>query len=229
MRSQPDSRQPVRYEVQLNAEPPQQVDARNGRASVTVFPDRFTNLLSVTSLAADGTRSDPAAVTFNAAFPPPLADQDVDGDGQPDLITVGATAGLTSGVWQATGLGRRGLVQTPALNIGITGNGVAGHNSPADFDGAQVVTGKFGGTSFEDFLVYYPAGPNAGGGAVITGNGRGAVLTAQVSGHEFTVPAGMLSDLNGDRPRRPIVIGRRTAVLVRDGLSISGWLVRRTR
>jgi hypothetical protein len=199
-RSQAGSAVPARYEYQLNAEPPQQVDARSGRASVTVFPDRFSNQLSVTSLAADGSRSDPATFTFTATFPPPSADQDVNGDGVPDLITVGGTAGLASGLWQATGRGDNGRVQTPALNIGSTGNGVFGDNSPNDFDGAQVITGKFAGTSFEDFLVYYPGGVDAGGGAIITGNGRGAVLSAQLSGHEFTIPSGMLTDLNGDNP-----------------------------
>jgi hypothetical protein len=51
------------------------VAATNGRASVKVFPDRFTNVVSVSSRAADGSLSVDETVLFlNANWPPPFAD-----------------------------------------------------------------------------------------------------------------------------------------------------------
>ncbi|MFI5927216.1 hypothetical protein ACIA3K_14655 [Micromonospora sp. NPDC051543] len=109
-------------------------------------------------------------------------DKDLNGDGVPDLVTAGGTTtGLDSGVWTArgrinatTGVGT-GRVKVPAVNIGIYGNGVTGNESPADFDGAQMITGTFWGTANQDFLAYYPGGDNAGGGVIIKGLGDGTM------------------------------------------------------
>ncbi|MET8251381.1 hypothetical protein [Micromonospora sp. NPDC005197] len=109
-------------------------------------------------------------------------DKDLNGDGVPDLVTAGGTTtGLDSGVWAArgrinatTGVGT-GRVKVPAVNIGIYGNGVTGNESPADFDGAQMITGRFFGTANQDFLAYYPGGDNAGGGVIIKGVGDGTM------------------------------------------------------
>jgi hypothetical protein len=199
-RMQAGSVQPVRYVYQLNFGPLQVVDASNGGpASAIVFPDSFVNQLQVTARAADGSTSSVASLRFIAVAPSPFADQDLNGDGKPDLLTVGGTAGLASGLWQAAGHDGTGRVDVPAVNIGINGNGFSGDRSPADFDGAQVITGKFTGSSFEDFLVYYPAGPFAGAGAVLQGNGRGAVLDPR-SGNETNAPQGTFADFNGDNP-----------------------------
>jgi hypothetical protein len=187
---------PTSYSYQLNAGPPVQVTATNGRATVTVFPTSFTDQLSVVSLTADG-RSDATVLTFEAAIPPPSADQDVTGDGAPDLIAVGGTAGLPSGLWQGTGKGSRGQVKTPALNIGT--NGIFADNNPAEYDGAQVITGAFTGGSFQDFLIYFPGGNDAGGGAVLGGNNRGVVLSS-LSGNETSISSGMFTDNFGDNP-----------------------------
>jgi hypothetical protein len=71
-RVQAGSAQPVSYLYQLNQEPRQVVAATNGRASVKVFPDRFTNVVSVSSRAADGSLSVDETVLFlNASWPPP--------------------------------------------------------------------------------------------------------------------------------------------------------------
>src|SRR5262245_63165918 len=74
-----------------------------------------------------------------------------------------------------------GMVDVAAVDIGINGDGVFGDQSPADFDGAQVITGKLTGISFEDVLVYYPSGfgasgLSAGSGVIIGGNGHGRPL-----------------------------------------------------
>ncbi|MGC4792184.1 hypothetical protein ACLQ22_30720 [Micromonospora sp. DT178] len=116
-------------------------------------------------------------------------DKDLDGDGVPDLIAVGGPGtGLGSGVWSGlgvkshkTGVGT-GLVQAPASNVGLRGTGVTGNNSPTDFDGAQVITGRFTGADHQDFLYYHPTGTSAGNGGVI----RGAVSPLAVASARST-------------------------------------------
>jgi hypothetical protein len=188
---------PVRFVYQLNVGAPVGVDATNGRAMVSIVPDRFTDVLSVFAVGPDGAVSGTTTEVFNAVYPPPAADQDLTGDGKPDLLTVGGTPGLASGLWLAPGKTGSGAVSLPAVNIGINGNGVVGDDSPADFDGAQVISGKFTGVSFEDVLVYYPSGFRAGSGMVIAGNGHGNPLNPR---NERSMFSGMLSDLNGDDP-----------------------------
>jgi hypothetical protein len=92
----------------------------------------------------------------------PAADKDLNGDGIPDLLTVGGTPGLASGLWQATGVKDddrdrgTGRVNTPAVDIGANGSGASTNGSPSDFDGAQVITGTFTGSDVQDVLAYYP-------------------------------------------------------------------------
>jgi hypothetical protein len=195
-----DSIEPARFVYQLNAGAPVSVNATNGHAIASIVPTRFTNVLAVFSVAGDGAISDTTTQIFNAAYPPPAADQDLTGEGKPDLLTVGGTAGLASGMWMAAGKTGWGQVSLPAVNLGVNGNGAFGDRSPADFDGAQVITGKFTpGVTFEDFLVYYPSGLHAGSGMIIAGTGDGTAPNP-VSGNEYNLPAGSFSDFNGDNP-----------------------------
>lgn len=188
---------PVQFLYQLNEDAPVAVDATNGRAKASIVPTRFTNLLTVYALGPDGALSDPATDLFTAAFPPPAADQDLTGDGKPDLLTVGGMPGLASGLWMAPGQTGSGMVSVPALDIGINGNGIFG-GSPADFDGAQVITGKLTGISFEDVLVYYPSGLHAGSGVIIGGNGHGRPLDPV--NNSYSLFSNTFTDLNGDNP-----------------------------
>ena len=148
---------PAAYSYQLNAGAPATVTASSsGDASITVVPTRSANTLTVTSLSAGGNFGGSATVSFNAAPAPPAADSDLNGDGKADLLTVGSsTNGLPPGLWLATGRGN-GQVVTAATDIGVNGNGT-GAGSPADFNGAQVITGHFGGTGLQDVLAYYPS------------------------------------------------------------------------
>ncbi|MFF5229952.1 hypothetical protein [Dactylosporangium sp. NPDC000521] len=190
----PGSVPAAQFVFSLNGDPGGRVAAANGRATASVIVSRPTNVLSVYAVAADGSVSDSTVTTFNAASPPPAADQDLDSDGKPDLLAVGGTPGLAPGLWQATGRGLRGQVRTPAVDIGINGNGVG-----TPFTGAQVFTGKFRGGPFEDVFVYYPGGLNPGSGMIIDGLGRGEPLRAD-RGYEATLSAGLFSDINNDNP-----------------------------
>ncbi|NYF56060.1 hypothetical protein [Micromonospora purpureochromogenes] len=160
--------------------------------------------LALTALA-------PALPAQAAAKPTPAVtagpvDKDLNGDGVPDLVTVGGPGtGLGSGVWSALGVKSRktgvgtGQVQTPATNIGLRGNGFGGTYSAAEFDGGQVITGRFFGGTEEDFLVYYPDGVYAGNGAVIKGAGDGTMLDP-VSGNQVNIGLDNLLDANGNSP-----------------------------
>ncbi|MGW3604316.1 hypothetical protein [Micromonospora sp. NPDC005161] len=134
-------------------------------------------------------------------------DKDLNGDGVPDLVTVGGTAGLGSGVWTArgrvnatTGAGT-GRVKVPAVNIGVYGNGVYGtDNPPSEFDGAQVITGRFFGTANQDFLAYYPSGINTGGGSFIAGVGDGTMVNPYGGGGQVSLMSEFLADEYGNFP-----------------------------
>jgi hypothetical protein len=108
---------------------------------------------------------------------------------------VGSSAnGLPPGLWLATGRGN-GQVVTAATDIGVNGTG---SGSPADFNGATVITGHFAGTGLQDVLAYYPS--NFDQADILFGNGTGSPLQPQISGNEVTLFGGLLSDLNGDNP-----------------------------
>ena len=121
-------------------------------------------------------------------------------------MVVGGTAGLDSGVWAArgrvdatTGVGT-GRVKVPAVNIGVHGNGVTGNASPTDFDGAQVITGRFFGTANQDFLAYYPDGVSAGNGSFIAGAGDGTMVKPYGGSAQATLSSDLLVDEYGNVP-----------------------------
>jgi hypothetical protein len=188
---------PTRFVYQVNVGAPVGVDATNGNANARIVFTRFVNVLSVFSVGPDGAIGGTTTEEFIAAYPPLAADQDFTGDGKPDLLTVGGTPGLASGLWMAPGRTGWGGVGLPAVNLGINGDGVTGDNSPSDFDGGQVISGKFTGVSFEDVLVYYPSGFRAGSGVIIGGNGNGSSLNPT---NEVSLFSGTFSDVNGDNP-----------------------------
>jgi hypothetical protein len=196
---------PSGYMYQLNGGPPSSVTANSGLATITVTPTRFTNTLTVTGLSPGGNVGQTAAVTFNAEQATPVPDGDLTGDGIADLLTVGWTNNLPSGLWLATGK-NTGQTVAAATNIGAHGTGNERADAPSDFDGAQIITGHFTGTGLQDVLVYYPNGypnqngDNAGGGVLLRGNGDGSPIQAQLSGNQENIVAGSLSDGNGLNP-----------------------------
>ncbi|MGC4817894.1 LamG-like jellyroll fold domain-containing protein [Micromonospora sp. DT63] len=193
---------PTSYVYQLNAAPPQAVtpDA-SGNANIQVTPTRFTNTISVTSVTAAGKNfGETATLPFNADPPTTIApDGDLTGDGWADLLTVGSVNNLTAGLWLAENSGSAGL--NPSIsNMGARGNGVTGNNSPTDFNGGQVITGRFTGGGLQDVLVYYPTGTNAGGGGIFAGNGDGSVLMPERGGVQTSLMSEYLLDEYGRSP-----------------------------
>lgn len=194
---------PSGYLYQLNGGPPASVTATPGTTTITITPTRFTNTLAVTSLSPGGNVGATAAVTFNAEPAAVAPDSDLTGDGVADLLTVGWTNNLPSGLWLATGK-NTGQVVTASTNIGA--NGAQHDHVPADFDGAQIITGHFTGTGLQDVLVYYPTGypnqngENPGGGVLLFGNGDGSTLQAQLTDNHMKMWAGALADTYGINP-----------------------------
>ncbi|MEV0560741.1 hypothetical protein [Dactylosporangium sp. NPDC050588] len=151
-----------------------------------------TSTRAVTAVEPDGTFTDTTTIFFNAAYPPPFADQDLTGDGRPDLLTAGPATGLPQGVWLAAGRAQRGGLRTPAAGIA----GLSYWPAP-DFDGVQVISGRFTGTSFNDVFVFYPTGPNAGLAMIVPSLDDGGPL--DVTGATMLY-AGTMSDLDGNNP-----------------------------
>ena len=190
---------PAGYAYQLNTDPPQTVPAdASGNATIVVTPKRFANQLTVTGLSAAGNYGVPAVSPVFFAVPEATAaDADMTGDGKADLLAVGGT-GMPAGLWLASGHGD-GTVTTQASDFGAEGNGTTGDGSPADFTGAQAITGHFTGSGFQDVLAYYPTGANAGQANILFGTGDGSAVDP-VSGAEQTIEAGTLADFNNDNP-----------------------------
>ncbi|MGW5558774.1 LamG-like jellyroll fold domain-containing protein [Micromonospora sp. NPDC003944] len=193
---------PTNYVYQLNAAPPQsRTPDANGNVSFEVTPNRFTNTISVTSVTAGGRNfGETAILPFNANPSPEVAaDGDLTGDGRTDLLSVGSVNNLKAGLWLAKNNGSAGV--NPGIsNMGVRGNGVTGENSPTDFDGAQVITGRFTGGNLQDVLIYYPTGNNAGGGGILAGNGDGSALMPERGGVQTSLMAGNLLDEYGRSP-----------------------------
>jgi hypothetical protein len=201
---------PVSYRYLLNSgEAAGTVSAgADGTASITITPTSGFNTLTVTAESPGGNPGDTATVNFGAATPPNAADGDLNGDGIPDLVTVGGTAGVPSGLWVAAGKPAAdgstgsGDIVTPATNIGASGDGISGDDSASDFDGAQVITGRFTDAGAQDYLVYYPSGQYAGGGVILQGDDHGGLLGTNPAAISESIPSDTFSDWdpNGDIP-----------------------------
>jgi hypothetical protein len=192
---------PVKYRYQVNEQATHTVRATSGTAQISISPTGRVGTLKVTAVAADGSQSDTVSERFFAESVPPAANQDINGDGVPDLVVVGGTPGLASGLWLAPGAknGTGGRVRTPASSIGALGAGFNSEPDPADFDGGQLVVGDYFGDGFQDFLVYYTSGLRADGGAVLLGGSGDGTVVSPYSGNQVSL-FGRLADYNNDNP-----------------------------
>jgi hypothetical protein len=193
----PRSALPTAFEYALDNQAPVQVPADDGRAVVKIRTLLFTNILVVTAVGADGARSPQTTYSYNANPAPVAFDQDHNGDGRPDFLFAGNQAGFASGLWQALGRGSRGAVRLPVTTVAP--NGVYGDAGQEAYDGAQVITGKFLGGSFEDFGLYNPSGPHAGVFAVLNGTGDGSPIPPY-SPFIHLLVGDALADANGNNP-----------------------------
>lgn len=186
--TEPDGSKPVSYSWDIDGdELTGTATATNGSATVKIPALRFSNTLEVYSYGADGTFSDDTLFSFNAAGAAPYVDQDLTGDGKPDLAVV-----VGNKLLEADGKGTAGKVGVPATTLSSDGDAVS-----VDFTGYQVITGKFSGGSFEDYVAYNPSN-----GVAIAYSGLGALdkthprllLNNGVSFGYF------LSDMDGNNP-----------------------------
>ncbi|MEV6546329.1 LamG-like jellyroll fold domain-containing protein [Streptomyces sp. NPDC051665] len=171
---------PGSYRYQLNGGNPVSVAASSASpytATISLKPTTQTNVLTVTAVASSGNVGDTYDYRFIAGAPATAVGDDLNGDGNADLVTVGGKNSLPAGLWQATGTGS-GKVDAVARNIGIDGNGVNTTQTATSFTGTQAITGHFfTGAGFNDVLDYgYDTSTGAVSGEILRGQGDGTDL-----------------------------------------------------
>ncbi|NES28011.1 hypothetical protein GCE86_09385 [Micromonospora terminaliae] len=211
---------PSSYLYQLNAGPPSTLPATNGSLTINITPTRFTNSLTVTSLSPGGNIGDNAVVTFNSVPADLAADGDFTGDANADLVTAGAKDGLPPGLWLGAGSGVAG-VNRVATNLGAKGNGVFLTGRPTDFNGAQILTGRFAGEGLQDVLAYYPTGTHTGEAVILRGNGDGSTIQAG-DGTYAGINSGTFVDNQGLNPLQLANAGHSNGLAYPDLIGIAG-------
>ncbi|WP_030606331.1 LamG-like jellyroll fold domain-containing protein [Streptomyces fulvoviolaceus] len=171
---------PGSYRYQLNGGNPVSVTASSTgpyTANISLKPTTQTDVLTVTAVGTSGNVGDTYDYRFIAQAPATATTDDLNGDGNADLLTVGGKNSLPAGLWQATGNGG-GKVNAVARNIGIDGNGVSTTQTATSFTGTQAVTGHFfTGDGFNDVLDYgYDTSTGAISGEILRGQGDGTDL-----------------------------------------------------
>jgi len=189
---------PTKYEYWVNNGKHKTVKAdASGRATIYLTFTTNVNGLSVEGIDASGNTG---YVTFNYYYADgatPAATNDSNGDGVPDLLTVGDPTGLGSGIWLAKGNPAgylTGRIRVPAVNVGADG---LADNDPTYFDGAHVITGNFLSDNLQDVWIYFTSGPKAGAGVVLPGTGDGSVMRGF---NGLNLGLDYLTDANGDEP-----------------------------
>ncbi|WP_328786033.1 hypothetical protein OHT68_48725 (plasmid) [Streptomyces canus] len=175
---------PGSYRYQLNGGNPVSATASSASpytATISLKPTTQTNVVTVTALSSGGNIGDTYDYRFIANPAATATPDDLNGDGNADLLTVGGKNSLPNGLWQATGTGS-GKVNSVARNIGIDGNGVSTTQVPGSFAGTQAITGHFStGAGFNDVLdVSYDTATQVVSGEILRGQGDGTTL--QTSG-----------------------------------------------
>ncbi|MEH0450290.1 FG-GAP-like repeat-containing protein [Streptomyces sp. B21-102] len=184
---------PGSYLYQLNGATPVSLASAGDETPVSVTPTRGTNVLTVTAVSAGGNIGDTANCILSAAPAATADDGDLTGDGIPDLTTVGAQAGLSSGLWLAHG-STDGQLTPSATDLGAQGTGVNSIGTPADWNGTQAISGHFNtGAGFNDILDY---NPTTGRGTVLYGSGDGSTLLTG-SGNQAIVNSTAFTNSDG--------------------------------
>ena len=216
---------PASYTYQLGAASPATVTADgsgNWNGNITI-PRVGPIQVTVYGTSSAGNLSEAATPVINGTAPAiPYPDGDVNGDGHPDLLTLGTST--TPGLWLSPGNGA-GTLSSPA-DIGGAGTGISpGSDGPADWaSNLAVLHGDFTGNHVQDVMAYYPTGTNAGAAAIIAGTGDGGSLSP-FSGSSWILPAGTFTDpLTGDYPSTLVAAGNasQTSTGAPDLIGITG-------
>ncbi|MFD3582871.1 LamG-like jellyroll fold domain-containing protein [Streptomyces sp. NPDC058683] len=192
---------PGSYRYQLNGGNPVSVPASSSSpytAPISLKPTTQTNVLTVTAVGTSSNIGDTYDYRFIAKAPATATADDLNGDGNADLLTVGGKNSLPAGLWQATGTGD-GKVDAVARNIGIDGNGVSTSQTATSFTGSQAITGHFfRGSGFNDVLDYsYDTATGAVRGEILRGQGDGTDLQP-IDSHPITNAAGVFTRTDND-------------------------------
>jgi len=184
----------VAFDYSVNGGPASTVPAVGDTAQVDITVTARISYVNVSAVAADGTVSSASTYTAFAETLTPAEDKDMNGDGVPDLVTVGGTQGLGSGIWQALGTGATGQVLAPASNI--TGNAL-GDEPDSYFDGQQMAVGHYSYEGFQDVFAY---NPSTGVGLVLPGSADGSPL--DFNGVSVVSSNWLADPITGDKPLR---------------------------
>jgi hypothetical protein len=196
---------PSSYTYQINSDAPQSVTATGDIQTIQIpLHHEGPNTVTAYAISAAGNRSDSVSAGFTVDRPAtPYTDGDIDGDGHPDVLTVGPDT--DPGLWLAPGDGAGGL-STP-INIGTAG---FKGGSATDWNGTQVLHGDFTGRNVQDVIAYEPTGFNAGGGTLLYGNGDDLPLNPN-SGSSQSLFSGTFADYtlnsDGDNPIQLVAAG----------------------
>jgi hypothetical protein len=167
------------------------------------------NTITLTGLSPAGNPSAADTETFNV-LPPDNAhaytDGDINGDGNADLLAVGATTTQNPGLWLATGNGS-GSLTTPT-DIGGLGTALnTGGAAPGDWNGAQALHGDFTQDHVQDVVAYYPPGSaHPGSLQLMPGNGRTDPLDP-ANPKQAGLTSGSLQDPKGNYPLQLVAAG----------------------
>ncbi|MGH3863523.1 hypothetical protein, partial [Actinokineospora sp.] len=193
----PGNPAPAKYRYQLSGGTPVTVNATNGTWSGPITATRITgHTLTVQALNSVGTVGPTATWTI---VPSPLATPDptgdLSGDGKPDILTIGGTAGTAPGLWLTPGNGGNQLL-TP-YNIGIRGTGLStSSGKPADWNNTLLTSGYFSESGLNDLMAVLPNGDIL----IYTVPGDGSALPT----HDVNTVQGIASDTLYDPNFTPV-------------------------
>jgi hypothetical protein len=200
---------PAKYTYQIGAGTPQVAtpdDSGYWTGPITI-PWVGSTPLNVYGIASNGNLSETATQRIAGTAPAsPYADGDFNGDGKPDLLTLGS--GSTPGLWLSPSNGSGILAN--AADIGGAGTGLnqsTGADGPGDWAGAEVLHGDFTGNHVQDAMAYYPSGSHAGEAVILAGTGDGSPLRP-LSGSSWTLGQyTFLDPVTGDTPSTLLAAG----------------------